>query len=264
MLSNREKVIITLTTISSRINNIDQVLETLLKQDYINYEIRLYISREAYLLDKGIDDVPSKYLNDERLKIIYVENTGPYRKLMPALKEFFGTNQILITVDDDVLYPQNFISTLILANQIYDCPIAYRGRKITISETKINPYKQWEKNNLTGCSFSHLPTGKDGVLYRPSYFHKNVLDISQAIEIAPTTDDLWFKWHTVLNNKKSVLLFNTLSESFDITEETNETLFDSFNKHTNNDQIVESLEKNLNNKFQFNLFQKLNNILEKD
>lgn len=244
-----EKVIISLTTISSRIAQINMVLNHLLKQDYENFEIRVHISKDSYLLDKGILDIDDNVLCDPKIKYIFVKNTGPYRKLIPVLNEFWGTHQAIVTVDDDVIYPSNLLSTLLVANQIFDCPIAFRGRKIKFDKTTILPYNQWQKTELSSCSISNLPTGKDGIFYRPSYFHKDVLDIDKAVELAPTTDDLWFKWYTVLNEKPSVLLFNSLADSFDVANETNETLFDSFNKHTNNDQVIQNLEEYFKHKY---------------
>lgn len=244
-----ENVIISLTTISSRFAQMNTVLGHLLEQDYKNFEIRVHISKEAYLLDKGISEIGDDALADPRIKYIFVENTGPYRKLMPTLAEFFDTNQAIVTVDDDVIYPSNFLSTLLVANQIFNCPIAFRGRRMKFNTATISPYAQWYKSELSGCSMDNLPTGKDGILYRPSYFHKDVLNINKALELAPTTDDLWFKWHTMLGNKPTALLFSSLAESFDVSCETNETLFDNFNKHTNNDQVIQSLEEYFKHKY---------------
>jgi hypothetical protein len=240
-----EKVIVTLTTISSRLCNVHRVIETLLSQNYNNYAIRLYLSREEYLLDMGVNNIPKSVagLVSDKFSIVFTENIGPFRKLLPALSEFWGSDQILITVDDDVLYSQDFISTLVTANHLFKKPVAYRGRRINLTKEGIAPYSSWAKTNLVGDSILNVPTGKDGILYRPTYFHPAVLDLQMAKEVAPTTDDLWFKWHTASVGISSVLLFDSLSESFPSLESEGETLFDSFNKHANNDQVVTRLEE---------------------
>lgn len=239
-----EKVIVTLTTISTRIANVHRVIESLLQQSYPNFEVRLYVSCSPYLLDEGVSTLPEslKRLRGPRFGVHYTENTGPYRKLMPALMEFRGTNRLLVTVDDDVIYPKDFLATLVTAETVYRCPVAYRGRRITLISGQIGPYKSWKKTMLAGCKGENLPTGKDGVLYRPSYFHDAVLDLDVAMKAAATTDDLWFKWHTALAGYPSVLLFDSLSASFATTGDEGVSLFDSFNKHTNNDMVVQALE----------------------
>ncbi|WP_146131641.1 glycosyltransferase family A protein [Chromobacterium amazonense] len=240
-MTNNEKIIVSMTTISSRIDSITPCLKSLLEQNYDNYEVILNISESPYLIDAGISKEIAQREIPKDIKLSFVENTGPYRKLLPTLQNC-SDNTPIITVDDDVIYPNNFISTLITANSIYDCPIAFRGREITVNDKRINNYNGWKKNNLTGSGMAKLPTGKDGILYRKRYFHKNVFNIDLAKKIAPTTDDIWFKWHTALNGFNSVLIFNSLLESFDCVQTDGDSLFESFNKHTNNDHVIFNIE----------------------
>ena len=55
-------VYISLTTISKRIHTIYDTILSLFSQTYPIEEIHLYISREAYLLDDGIQVIPSELL----------------------------------------------------------------------------------------------------------------------------------------------------------------------------------------------------------
>lgn len=257
-----EPVVISLTTISSRINYVEKTLKTLLSQTYFNFNIFLYISKEGYLLDEGIDKIPLELARlkekHNNLFIEFTENTGPYRKLIPSLKKYWGTNQLLVTVDDDVLYPDNFLATLVTAEQIHGCPVAFRGRVATANNTELNRYKAWKRTDLAGRSFANVPTGKDGVAYRPQYFRESVLDIKKAVELARTADDLWFKWNTALNGKESCLLFDSLEESFrnaTSKEEAGVTLFDEYNQSGKNDEVVLKLETYFKAKTKKTLFE---------
>lgn len=251
-MNKSENIIVSLTTISSRIKNLSLCLKSLLDQNYLNYEIHLNISSGPYLIDKGISRALVKKTIPSGVKVFFVENSGPYRKLIPTLSRC-GANDTIITVDDDVIYPNTLISTLTAANKIYDCPIAYRGREITCDSKKIANYGYWKKTALTGSGMAKLPTGKDGVLYKKRYFHSNVFNIELAQKLAPTTDDLWFKWHTALNGYPSVLIFNNLDESFNCIEDVGDNLFESFNKHTNNDIVVSNLESYMKSKMHWTL-----------
>ncbi|GGB51886.1 hypothetical protein GCM10011502_26300 [Oceanisphaera marina] len=255
-------MIISFTTISSRVDIVDNVVFNILNQSIEEFELRLYISKEPWLLDKGITSIPhrlEKLKKDSRFKVIYTKNTGPYRKLIPALTEFWGTKKPIITIDDDVAYPNNFLETMTHAQKIFDCPIAFRGREITLnSQNKILPYKKWKSSNLAGASACKLPTGKDGVIYMPHHFSRDVLNINHALEIAKTADDLWFKWHTLRAGYASCLLLDALQDSFtsiENEEKSEITLYDTYNKKGGNDEIIENLQshyplkKELNEKF---------------
>lgn len=246
----QEKVIVSLTTISSRIHRLHKVIESLLSQTYQNYIIHLYISHEPYLLDDGISSIPNNLhaleKSFDKFIIKFTNNTGPYRKLLPTLTEFWGCKQILVSVDDDVIYPPHFLATLVAAERLHHCPVAFRGRRATIDSGNFNKYSHWLKNNQAGKTMLNVPTGRDGVLYRPSYFLKNVLDIDSALHLAKTADDLWFKWNTTLNGYPSCLLSDSLSHSFDSVDgsfNSGPNLFESFNEHGKNDAVVCALEK---------------------
>ena len=105
-------ITVSLTTIESRLPHLHRVIESLHKQDVLPKEIRLYVSRDPYLLDKGISagDPHIKELQKfPLLQVKWVNNTGPYRKIFPFLQEHFAhsvaIDQLFVTVDDDTLYP---------------------------------------------------------------------------------------------------------------------------------------------------------------
>ena len=77
-------IIGSLTTISSRINDIHQVIESLYNQTMKIDKVYLFISKESFLLDEGINIVPNnlqKYIDNNFLIIEYVKNHGPYNKI---------------------------------------------------------------------------------------------------------------------------------------------------------------------------------------
>ncbi len=256
------KVIVCLTTIESRIISVSNVINSLLSQTYTNFEIRLYISSEEYLLDNGIKKIPIELLKLEEsnisFTIIYTKNIGPYRKLIPILEEISDDQQLIVTVDDDVHYPSNFLSTLVYAEKLFKCPVGFRGRRINIKNNEIMPYAKWSKQGQAGVSKLNVPTGKDGIIYRPCYFHSNILNIQSAMELAKTTDDLWFKWHTSYAGYASCLLFDSLAESFPSFDESNKvTLFDQYNEKDKNDLVIQALEKYFTKEFGSPMFSKL-------
>ena len=77
------KVIISLTTIHSRVEKIHHVITSLLTQNCnIPFEIKLFISKEGYLLDEGIPEIPEALRslendNNEKFSVNYTENIAP-------------------------------------------------------------------------------------------------------------------------------------------------------------------------------------------
>lgn len=223
-LITRPEIIVSLTTIKSRLGSLHRVLESIIGQSQLPDKIILNISREPYLMDEGIneDDIPSAIVDlaDKGfLKINYVENTGPYRKLLPVLSAEWQSNCVIVTADDDTIYRPFWIDELY--NTYLSNPrniVARRCWTVNIENREIAPYSTWFGNCLNKDvkpEYQDLfvfPTGKDGVLYSPDFFTELVFD-PELIQIAPTCDDLAFKFATLLTNTGVSMLSRSLSTS---------------------------------------------------
>lgn len=143
------KIYISLTTIKNRVNYLPQVIESLLGQNLKADLIFLNVSKEAYLLDEGISetDIPAEVLNWKKeglVKVNFVKNTGPYRKLLPVLQEKYEENCIIVTADDDVIYPPDWLEKMIKTSQEYpDSIISYRNRYIQYEGRELGEYDTW-------------------------------------------------------------------------------------------------------------------------
>jgi hypothetical protein len=206
------EIVVTLTTIRSRLVYVPNVIETLVTQTLRPARIDLNISREPYLLDEGIaeeEPILSELQKFPLVRVNWVPNTGPYRKIWPWLEAHFSQavaeDRIFITVDDDTLYPDYFVQRLYEAYLQHDCVIAFRGRHIELHERRVTPYKKWSWGRVVP-SLSNLPTGKDGILYNTKFFTRDFLNMKEAKRTAPTADDLWIKWHCALNGVPAVIL----------------------------------------------------------
>lgn len=256
-MSNLGTIDISLTSISSRIHTLPVTLRSLLNQSYADVCINLYLSREGYLLDEGVPELTDDMIAvqkeaGDRLKISYVFNSGPYRKLLPYLRENWGQSRLVVTVDDDTIYPDHWLQGLLDAYSRYSCVIGYRGHQIKLNDGKVAPYRSWMKSGVTlNPSPLVLPTGKDGILYNTAFFPINVLNLEQAMRIAPTVDDLWFRWNLALNGINAYLI-NTdyRSETFDESDY-DSSLYLNFNRAGGNDDAIASLEDFFSDKYSF-------------
>lgn len=252
-------VTVSLTTIESRLPHLHRVIESLHKQEVLPKEIRLYISQEPYLLDKGISTVDPHIMELKKfplLRVKWVNNTGPYRKIFPFLQEHFAhsvaIDQLFVTVDDDTLYPPEFLRILLEKHRLHDCVVAFRGREIVLADSVIGSYPSWGIG-LDYPSMNNLPTGKDGVLYSTRFFTRDFLRLEDAIALAPTADDLWIKWQCGLNGIPAIVL-NPIActsdyKGFPVVDYSKEyrgnSLYSSYNANSaqgKNDDSVQKLE----------------------
>ncbi len=211
---------ISLTTISSRIGHVERVIQSLLAQSPRPDHIMLVISREPYLLDAGIapemlPEALRQLAAEGALDIVEAENTGSYRKLLPALRRFAGEERLIVTVDDDMIYPSGWLAGLIETYRRHHCVVAYRCRAITVEAGSFQPYSAWPLIPGGADAFAGVPpalhglltvaTGVRGVLYNSRFF-ANLALLDELRELAPRQDDLAFKAATMCAGIATVLV----------------------------------------------------------
>jgi hypothetical protein len=195
-----KNVIVSLTSIPSRVNKIGATLCSLLDQK-LPVKIRLYIPGKANCEPYMPYRLNSRIINCPRLEIHTVEKDyGPALKFLPALEQAQrDKNLSVIIVDDDIIYPYEFIEKLYLASlQDTNSVHCTRGWKHSTG-------LQWEK---TKTLFSHtlsmptrvgIITGCGGYILSPTVIRKldlNALfDYSKAPAAAKLMDDIWISGH---------------------------------------------------------------------
>jgi hypothetical protein len=224
-------IIISLTSIYQRQQSLLKTLQSCINQSLTNEllnkkyyldKIIINLSEEPYLLDTGfnIKHVTYKplleFINKHKdiIQINWVENTGPYRKLLPTLDKYWDIpEQIIITIDDDITLSNKFIQYLLVEyefNNCYAC-IAYRGHTMnwkSFSENENNIKYYTPKSSPTSLikkSLYNFSTNGAGTLWTPSMFQihsksKTLLfNYETILSICPTADDIWYNFMRILN-----------------------------------------------------------------
>jgi len=266
------QIMVTMTTIRSRLPLAGKVLESLHNQKLPPASVILNVSRTPYLLDEGINPDDELLRALSRLPLVrvnWVDNVGPYRKILPLLTQHFSqsvtADKLFVTVDDDTIYPDFFLETLFKEYQEQDCIIAFRGRHVELDGATISSYDKWSWGQ-TKSSLNNLPTGKDGILYSTKFFTRDFLALEEAMLLAPTADDLWIKWHCALNGVPSVVLnpeaCTSDYKSFPVVDFSREyrdvslyKMHNSGSAEGRNDITVQKLEKYYLHRYGYNLAQ---------
>lgn len=195
-------IIISLTTTSNRLHLCRTALYSLVTQNLKPHKVVLNLSSSAYLKDEGVLDLDVySYLThgiEGELKNIihieWVENTGPFRKLMPTLQTA-DLDDIIVTADDDIIYDRNWLSSLL---QDFDPKnmLIHASRVREVQYNKLGHetgYIHWpivQKNTIINKDWI-ITFGGGAVLYR-GWFAKELVDDHSYLDVAPTADDLWY------------------------------------------------------------------------
>ena len=203
-LDDKSEIIISLTSFPERINAVNITIRTLLNQTMRPKKIILWLATDQFPKEKK--DLPDNLLALEKygLTIRFCDNLYPHKKYYYSMKE--NPDLIVITVDDDVFYPEDFVEKLWKTSSRYPGTVCCTwAHQITYNKDRIFPYSEW--NNVvdaTEPSFSNMPVGCGGVLYPPQILYKDVFDKYLIQTLCLRTDDLWLKSMSLLNHVKCV------------------------------------------------------------
>lgn len=212
--------IISFTTYPARMERVFQTIDSLFDQIEVADKIILCLAVDEWNSRKELPDWLENY-KKRGLEILWGEkNLKPHTKYFYSMQKF--PEDIIITVDDDLIYNNKTTYTLIQSYIQYpDCVSANRVHVISFDENKnLLPYMQW-KQQFQHCvlqpNMALLPTGVAGVLYPPHCLGKEAFDVHLIEDLCPTTDDLWLKIMCAKNGKNIVcaspfFVLNTVEE----------------------------------------------------
>lgn len=229
-LYSGKQVVVSLTTYGRRIHDVHLVIESIMQQTLKPNRIILWLDEAEF--NDSLLPASLERLKLRGLEVHYCEDIKSYKKLIPTLRKY--PDDIIITIDDDVIYPIDLIDELYRQHVLHPNEvICTHAHVISFSkEGELIPYEQWTDppTDRSRVSKSFLPVGIGGVLYPPRCLHKDVLNKDVFMKVSPTADDLWFKvmalrngvscrttpiygnfdsWIVPINRKDDVGLFDT-------------------------------------------------------
>lgn len=177
-------IIVSMTSWKERIGNVVQVLDSLLDNSKIPDAIELNLSEAEF--PGRENDLPFSILDwrdDHRtvsekpvLHINWVgRNTKSFKKLIPTVKKYWNQDVKIITVDDDVIYPANFIEDMDKASELY-------------------PDRIISNNFCRGAYGPQQCVNGAGTLYKPSFFTPFLWEDLTDDIIATNADDWWYSF----------------------------------------------------------------------
>ncbi|MDR2007506.1 MAG: glycosyltransferase, partial [Alphaproteobacteria bacterium] len=198
------EIIISLTSYPARIETVHLAIEKLLNQTYKADRVILWLARPQF--PNGNADLPAKLLTqkEQGLEIEWLdEDICSFKKLIPALEKY--PDALIITADDDLFYPNNWLQELLLAYN-KNPHVVHAARTRTIQFNNIGliiPYRNWpfsKKDNVP--KYSTFFTGIGGVVWKKEFLHPDVFKKDLFMKLAPRADDIWFWAMALLKGTK--------------------------------------------------------------
>lgn len=202
LIKNKKQlpILISMTSIKSRLKTLDIVVKGLLSQDVIPEKVVLWLHEDLK------ESIPKRLqkLEGNLFEINFSKLDCPHLKLVESLKKY--SEKIIVTCDDDLIYIDNHLRNLYnehLKNK--KTIIGNRTTQIKLDKNNnYEPFIKWrfkEKHNLNNVL---MPLGSWGVIYPPNVFSDIVFDSDLFLKLSPKADDLWFKCMSLINKTNSL------------------------------------------------------------
>ena len=187
------KIIVSLTSFKKRLNTIDKVLNSILNGTLKPNKIVLTIYKKDILyISKKI----KKYITQKKIILLIVDmDIKSHKKYFYVMQKY--PYDIIITIDDDIIYEKNTIEILYKSYLKYPNEISAK-RVHLIKYNKKNEsisYKSWLKEYklLKIPSFNLMSTTGAGTLFPPNILKINYSIIYNILKCI-TSDDIFLKF----------------------------------------------------------------------
>ncbi len=195
-----KKIIVSLTTIPSRLNLLIPVINSIINQTIRPDEIVLVLPQKSFREQK--DDINDpyeftvaihRYLTENNITLLRPEKDyGPIMKILPVIlrEKERKTDNIVISIDDDKVYFNNTIEDLVNCYKRTKSVCARKGSVLLFQTNDINNLTRQHvlEKPLRSADFNendkqiNFIYGTGGVLYCPSFFNDNILEEVEKIE----------------------------------------------------------------------------------
>lgn len=185
------RVIVSLTTLPTRYDNLWCTIESIKNQTIQVDDIYLCIPNESIRCSMKYPRVPEQIL--QNVRILNVEKDyGPICKIIKTLEIEKDPETIIITLDDDIIYPNDLIERLVNKSLLYPNSAIggtgiILGPNILFSSIISSMSPKW--NNIIG--FNVPKTGRDvdilcgvsGILYKRKFFPEKLDELLELVEL---------------------------------------------------------------------------------
>ncbi len=181
--------VVSLTTYGERVNRVHLTIESIARGQMRPSRLIMWVDDKAIF-----DNLPPgvRRLQKRGLEVKLCKNYGPHTKYYPYLEMVEETPLPLVTADDDLLYPRDWLKGLDQALKEFPGFVnCHRAHRIALNSEGLETYRVWRPVNSSEASFCNFATGVAGVIYPPQMQRALKSQAAAFLESCPNADDVW-------------------------------------------------------------------------
>ena len=185
-------VVVSLTSYGDRIHTVAVAIESIARGKSRPQRLVLWLDSPEQFAARPAS---LRRLEHRGLEVLLSPNYGPHTKYYPYVKSVQHHTVPLVTADDDIIYPPNWLALLVAANRRH--PEAIGGHWVSImgvSGERVAAYGTWARAHDTAARPSNFSPGVSGVIYPPAMLHELRLRGERFLSVCPSADDIWLHW----------------------------------------------------------------------
>eukprot|EP00484_Ammonia_sp_Unknown_P018957 CAMPEP_0197026780 /NCGR_PEP_ID=MMETSP1384-20130603/6803_1 /TAXON_ID=29189 /ORGANISM="Ammonia sp." /LENGTH=249 /DNA_ID=CAMNT_0042455511 /DNA_START=272 /DNA_END=1018 /DNA_ORIENTATION=- len=205
------RVVVSFSTLPHHMPDLNETIQSLLHQSlkpdkiYLNIPHKSARTGKPYEIPSSLTDLTNRYAS--LFQIIQSKTDyGPLTKLYPTLETEQDADTLIITVDDDKVYPRHLVKTIAWYSQHHpfvawgDCGWGFQRIPAWMNDIGVVPvYVPW-MNRFKGGTKVEVLQAVCGNGYRRSFF-KNLSILGNPPKGCFTTDDLWISGYLKFHAK---------------------------------------------------------------
>lgn len=202
------RIIASLTTFPARIENLWIVIESILRQSHKPDMLILWLSKEQF---SSIDVLPKRLvsLQNRGLQIRFCDgDLRSHKKYYYVLKDY--PNDHLFTFDDDLIYPSNTISSVLLAAESApNCIVGRYSNQIMFDDKGNVCFMRNKRKDIAyKALWSTFIGSGGGTLYPAGFLPEITKDKDTFMTICKTADDVWLNTMCRFSGHKVMAIMN--------------------------------------------------------
>lgn len=185
-------VVVSLTSYGDRIQSVAVAIESIGRGTVKPRRLVLWLDSPA-LFEARPESL--RRLERRGLEIKLTSNYGPHTKYYPFVQSLAGHELPLVTADDDIIYPRNWLALLMDASRQH--PDAISGHWVSIMGTSagaVAEYGTWARAKDTVARPANFAPGVSGVIYPPAMLEELKRRGDGFLTACPGADDIWLHW----------------------------------------------------------------------
>lgn len=203
--SREKSIVVSLTTFPARIDVVGYAIKSLFNQTMKPDRIILWLAKEQFR-DASLPDLLNR-LCEHGLEIKYCDDLRSHKKYYYALRDQ-KENELVITYDDDLIYPEDSIERLYKKHLVFpDCIVCNRAQECVVNDGKLGKYNTWTVYSSCGVDSPAnrlFPSTGGGTLYPYGTVDSEVFNETAIRNTALSADDLWMRFMSAKKGTKII------------------------------------------------------------